>query len=223
MSTTDDPLTELLGVDSSEFLAADWERHPRHIGSATTSFRAALSLDDMDEVVVRAESDDAAASQTVVLLFKALEQAHGYASAHAAFADGASIVINHVDKAWPPAQRPVRAAGRAVPLLRLRQPVLHAARVADGAAALGRPRRLRAADARRQALARVAVRPLRRAAAAVCRRAGGQGAAAQAARRRAWRTRSRVHAAARRRAVHPARRDPRGGDGGGRGRGARST
>ena len=102
MSTTDDPLTELLGVDSSEFLAADWERHPRHIGSATTSFRTALSLDDMDEVVVRAESDDAAASQTVVLLFKALEQAHGYASAHAAFADGASIVINHVDKAWPP-------------------------------------------------------------------------------------------------------------------------
>ena len=102
MSTSDDPLTELLGVDASEFLAADWERHPRHIGSATTSFRAALSLDDMDEVVVRAESDDAAASQTVVLLFKALEQAHGYASAHAAFADGASIVINHVDKAWPP-------------------------------------------------------------------------------------------------------------------------
>ena len=47
MSTTDDPLTELLGVDSSEFLAADWERHPRHIGSATTSFRAALSLDDI--------------------------------------------------------------------------------------------------------------------------------------------------------------------------------
>ena len=50
-----DPLTELLGVDSSEFLAADWERHPRHIGSATTSFRAALSLDDMDEVVSEEE------------------------------------------------------------------------------------------------------------------------------------------------------------------------
>ena len=100
MPTTDDPLT---GSSASlvQFLAADWGGTRRH-RRATTSFRTALSLDDMDEVVVRPESDDAAASQTVVLLFKALEQAHGYASAHAAFADGASIVINHVDKAWPP-------------------------------------------------------------------------------------------------------------------------
>ena len=181
MSTTDDPLTELLGVDASV--------PRRRLGAAPAPHR------QRDHLVPRC----------------ALARRHGrgggarrvgrrgrLADRRAALQGpraGARLRVGargvrrrRVDRDQPRRQgaRPplndLCAAGRAVPL-RLRQPVLHAARVADGAAA-----RTTATSsccrctARRQALARVAVRPLRRAAAAVCRRAGGQGAAAQARR-----------------------------------------
>ena len=86
----------------------DGERPPPH-GRA---FGGVLALEDMDDLLIRVQLPS---SKAELLLFEDLREATGsYATPHAAFASGASIIVNHADKVWPrinelpaaPARRP---------------------------------------------------------------------------------------------------------------------
>ena len=73
----------------------DGERPPPH-GRA---FGGVLALEDMDDLLIRVQLPS---SKAELLLFEDLREATGsYATPHAAFASGASIIVNHADKVWP--------------------------------------------------------------------------------------------------------------------------
>mmetsp|Transcript_71235 Transcript_71235/g.118386 ORF Transcript_71235/g.118386 Transcript_71235/m.118386 type:complete len:593 (+) Transcript_71235:16-1794(+) len=93
-------LGERCSVES--FHGTIWEKKPWHVQrSDPSAFNGVLTLDDFDALCTRASLDTSAE----LLIFKDLRQVYSYATPHAAFADGASLIINHADKVWPPLNR----------------------------------------------------------------------------------------------------------------------
>ena len=103
-------LARLLGPDMPPdvFLATIWDIAPwlRHVdakeseGAGWLPFDGLLTLGDMDELLMRARLPG---SQAELLIFENLKAISTYATPHMAFAFGASIIVNHTDKVWPPA------------------------------------------------------------------------------------------------------------------------
>lgn len=99
-------LSRLLGPDMTpeQFLTTIWDHSPWLRRGAPASnqapFDGLLTLEDMDELLMRARLPG---SQAELLLFENLKSVSTYATPHMAFAFGASIILNHTDKVWPPA------------------------------------------------------------------------------------------------------------------------
>ena len=101
-------LARLLGPEMppSKFFAEYWDKQPLLLhndgrpATSTPPFDGLLTLEDMDELLMRARLPG---SQAELLLFEDLVSTTTYATPHMAFACGASIILNHTDKVWPPA------------------------------------------------------------------------------------------------------------------------
>ena len=99
-------LSRLLGPDMTpeQVLTTIWDHSPWLRRGAPASnqapFDGLLTLEDMDELLMRARLPG---SQAELLLFENLKSVSTYATPHMAFAFGASIILNHTDKVWPPA------------------------------------------------------------------------------------------------------------------------
>ena len=124
-------LQQLLGPEmpASTFIESIWDQRPwlrqaRGQDAQQPVFGGLLTLEDMDEILMRVWVPG---SQAELLLFENLHAVGGcrsrngkkqvsfpkaYATPHMAFAFGASIVINHCDKIWPPANRLCASLGR---------------------------------------------------------------------------------------------------------------
>ena len=92
------------GRSVASFAAEHWERAPLHVArNDPTAFAQLLRLDDIDALLCRhALIQAAGGGPTELLTFEAQRETHRFATAHAAFASGASLVLNHADKLWPP-------------------------------------------------------------------------------------------------------------------------
>ena len=80
-----------------------WERAALHVArDSPTAFNGVLTIEDLDELLCRAQLPGADAE---LIVFKDLRQQPvpgKYATPHIAYASGASLVINHTDWIWPP-------------------------------------------------------------------------------------------------------------------------
>ena len=99
-------LAELLGPNMSpeDFLANFFDQQAVVLACQhrrPAPFGGLLTLDDIDELLVRALLPG---SPCELLIFKDLAYVTDYATPHAAFASGASLIVNRVDKAWPKLQ-----------------------------------------------------------------------------------------------------------------------
>jgi ribosomal protein L16 Arg81 hydroxylase len=82
------------------FLARIWEHVPLYMKKADAhGFSSILRLEDIDALLCRTALPNTAAE---LLMFESQRQVTNYSTPHAAFASGASIVINHTDKVWAP-------------------------------------------------------------------------------------------------------------------------
>ena len=114
-------LAWLLGeMSPAEFLAKYWDRQPLFIRAPTAEggdepsppFDNLLRIDDMDELLMRQALPG---SMAEMLFFQNLRNVdEQYVTPHAAFASGASIIVNHADKVWPPANALCASLGRAL-------------------------------------------------------------------------------------------------------------
>ena len=87
----------------ARFLVEHWERSALHVArDSPAAFDGVLTIEDLDELLCRAQLPGADAE---LVVFKDLRQ-HPvpgvYATPHVAYASGASLVINHTDRIWPP-------------------------------------------------------------------------------------------------------------------------
>ena len=110
---TTDGLTSLLSGSSltpERFLADYWERTMLHLPrDDPTTFGGLLRLEDMDALLCCAACPAAWAE---LLVFKGLVQVDTYATPYVAFASGASLIVNHTDKVWRPANDLCAQLGR---------------------------------------------------------------------------------------------------------------
>ena len=131
-----DGLDDLLSgspLTPERFLADHWERTVLHLprdeevpsssSSVSSSSKASsakarrpegafnglLRLEDLDALLCNAACPAASAE---LLVFEGLRQVDSYATPYAAFASGASIVVNHTDKVWPHANELCARLGR---------------------------------------------------------------------------------------------------------------
>ena len=131
-----DGLDDLLSgspLTPERFLADHWERTVLHLprdeevpsssSSVSSSSKASsakarrpegafnglLRLEDLDALLCNAACPAASAE---LLVFEGLRQVDSYATPYAAFASGASVVVNHTDKVWPPANELCARLGR---------------------------------------------------------------------------------------------------------------
>ncbi|CAE7922083.1 unnamed protein product [Symbiodinium sp. KB8] len=88
-----------LTVDA--FFRDVWERAPRAFQGALESCLAPLSWEVLDEVLLRALAPGCP-EETELVIYKGLKPSEEYSSPAAAYLDGASIIVNHVDKVWRP-------------------------------------------------------------------------------------------------------------------------
>ncbi|CAE6971452.1 unnamed protein product [Symbiodinium sp. CCMP2592] len=88
-----------LTVDA--FFRDVWERKPRVFQGARESRFAPLSWEVLDEVLLRALAPGCP-EETELVIYKGLKPSEEYSSPTAAYLDGASIIVNHVDKVWRP-------------------------------------------------------------------------------------------------------------------------
>ena len=132
--TIEDPtdgLDDLLSgspITPERFLADYWESEMLHLprddeaplssSSVSSSSKARraegafgglLRLEDLDALLCNAACP---ASSAELLVFEGLRQTDSYATPYAAFASGASVVVNHTDKVWPPANELCARLGR---------------------------------------------------------------------------------------------------------------
>jgi hypothetical protein len=73
------------------------------------AFGGLLRLEDLDALLCHAACP---ASSAELLVFEGLRQVELYATPYAAYASGASVVVNHADKVWPPANELCARLGR---------------------------------------------------------------------------------------------------------------
>ncbi len=96
------PLERLVGhhIAMDKFFEEFWDKTalavPHTPSDLVGPFDSILCLSDMDHLLMRAKLANAE-----IILFEGLRKTETYATPHAAFSSGASIVINHVDKLWP--------------------------------------------------------------------------------------------------------------------------
>eukprot|EP00439_Symbiodinium_sp_Y106_P055679 s241_g7.t1 len=88
-----------LTVDA--FFRDVWERAPRVFQAAAEYHLAPLSWEVLDEVLLRALAPGCP-EETELVIYKGLKPSEEYSSPTAAYLDGASIIVNHVDKVWRP-------------------------------------------------------------------------------------------------------------------------
>eukprot|EP00965_Chrysotila_dentata_P003675 120408-Pleurochrysis_carterae.AAC.2 len=86
-------------LTTADFLLRDWTRN-------AVAFEGALSCESASELLSIDQFDDLLcctrhSEQAEILVFKDQQPSHDYATPHAAFADGCSLIINHADKVWP--------------------------------------------------------------------------------------------------------------------------
>ena len=96
-------LAELLGaaLTPERFLSEHFDRQSvllQRTARARPLDDAPLTLDEMDELLVRASLPGTSAE---LLIFQDLKHVTEYATPHLAYASGASLIINRVDKLWP--------------------------------------------------------------------------------------------------------------------------
>ena len=96
-------LAELLGaaLTPERFLSEHFDRQSvllQRTARARPLDDAPLTLDEMDELLVRASLPG---SPGELLIFQDLKHVTEYATPHLAYASGASLIINRVDKLWP--------------------------------------------------------------------------------------------------------------------------
>ena len=96
-------LAELLGaaLTPERFLSEHFDRQSvllQRKARARPLDDAPLTLDEMDELLVRASLPG---SPGELLIFQDLKHVTEYATPHLAYASGASLIINRVDKLWP--------------------------------------------------------------------------------------------------------------------------
>ena len=96
-------LAELLGaaLTPERFLSEHFDRQSvllQRTARARPLDDAPLTLDEMDELLVRASLPG---TSTELLIFQDLKHVTEYATPHLAYASGASLIINRVDKLWP--------------------------------------------------------------------------------------------------------------------------
>ena len=111
-------LRALLGpsLTPEDFIDRFWDAQPlalhanaREETDASAPFGKLLRLSDMDALLMRARQPE---SRSELLLFEHLQHVQSYATPHSAFANGASIIVNHTDKIWPKANKLCAALGR---------------------------------------------------------------------------------------------------------------
>ena len=95
-------LAELLGtaLTPERFISAYFDRQSVLLKQSARAQPAkpVLTLDEMDELLVRSSLP---ASPSELIIFQDLRPAAEYATPHIAYASGASLIINRVDKVWP--------------------------------------------------------------------------------------------------------------------------
>ena len=116
MPKSSDGLDDLLAgssITSERFLVDNWERTTLHVRSDADCdpnvFGGLLHLEDLDALLCNAACP---AARAELLIFEGLRQIDSYATPYAAFASGASLVVNHADKVWQPANELCARLGR---------------------------------------------------------------------------------------------------------------
>jgi hypothetical protein len=98
--------------DESAFLKDIWERKPLHIAHKDAQyFKDVMTLEDLEDVLLNTAEDEEFGE---MLTFKDQQQVY-YDNAFRAYLDGASVVINHVDKQSPPINLLCQALGHHFP------------------------------------------------------------------------------------------------------------
>ncbi|CAE7306547.1 unnamed protein product [Symbiodinium natans] len=88
-----------LPVDT--FFREVWEKEPRVFHAALAAHPAPLSWEVLDEVLLRTLAPGCP-EEAELVVYKDLKPCEDYSSPTAAYLDGASIIVNHVDKLWRP-------------------------------------------------------------------------------------------------------------------------
>lgn len=98
--------------DERAFLDQVWERKALHIQHEDASyFKDVMTLEDLEDVLLNTVEDE---EYGETLTFKQQQQVY-YDNAFRAYLDGASVVINHVDKQSPPINLLCQALGERFP------------------------------------------------------------------------------------------------------------
>ena len=91
-------LEQLLGMTSHDFFSLHWEKAPLHRHRANTRLPCWNTLPSWS-TLLRVIDHASHITESSVLTFKDREPSTEYASAPAAFVDGCSIIVNHVENA----------------------------------------------------------------------------------------------------------------------------
>ena len=91
-------LEQLLGMTSHDFFSLHWEKAPLHRHRANTRLPCWNTLPSWS-TLLRVIDHASQITESSVLTFKDREPSTEYASAPAAFVDGCSIIVNHVENA----------------------------------------------------------------------------------------------------------------------------
>ena len=95
-----------------DFFADVWEQKPLHIEHMHAGyFREVMTMEDLEDVLLNSEEDEEFGE---TLTFKHQQQVY-YDNAFRGYLDGASVIVNHMDKEWPPANALCQALGSHLP------------------------------------------------------------------------------------------------------------